>query len=540
MSGIFRLEHRRSWAIGVLTVFVCAAAFGQPSTRISRSDSDLDSLNRLLQDQGIEGTRPDLRSNSILNQPSQVDPNKVDQRALASLMKEALDEANRLMRLLDADYARNPSLRPLVQQLLELRAQAQRLNDDLNARIPLQSILVSFRTLDSDWRLLSHRLSQVPRLGQETLRSVERLDRLDREVGKLFQVDPTLDRRTLLQQLAVQVNSLRTIIDELRLDATGGNRMAQLVTDSGKVQQQIGRVEQVVLSSGSYEQIVNEYNRFIRMWTVLLDQLRVLDNRYIERQIRYIVDANNSVHQLLWLEHTSNRPLLQQTATALMRSVDEFYNRTPLKLLLNVSNLSQAMQTANDFYGTVQNFKDQLDRNESDAMVLESYKDVEEYGYQFTRTFERLNSQAARVVLREIEDGIASLRSELNLAGTVSQVDYRRLLPLAASLENLADNMDFDIRIWLNSDRQSFREEALQASKVFMTRTRRLHQMLQGQPTLQELQRESSALYEDWRKVYQFLGYCRTSDRQNLASLAREINEGIYDVTAPLQLMPAR
>lgn len=536
MTDLLRREHCRAFALGMLTVFLCASAFGQPATRISRTDTDIDNLNRLLQDQGMQGTDPRLGGSSLLNSPTQADLSKVDQRALASLMKEAVDESTRLYRLLDADYQRYPTLRPLLSDLLKLRAQAARLNEDLANRIPLQSILVSFRTLDSDWRLLSHRMAQTPGLSQETLRSVERLDRLDREVGKLFQVEPTLDRRSLLQELSALTNAFRSLIDELQLDPAGGNRVTQLITDSRKVQQQIGRVEQVVLSNGTYEQIVNEYRRFTRMWTVLLDQLRVLDNRYVERQVRYLVTSNNSVSQLLWLDHTSDRTQLQQTAMSLMRSVDEFYNRTPLKLLLNVSNLAQAMQTANDFYGTVQNFKDQLDQNQSDAQILESYKYVEEYGYTFTRTFERMNSQAARVVLREIEDGIASLRSELNLAGTVSGVDYRQLLPLAASLENLADQLDFDVRYWLNSDRQAFREEALQASKVFMTRTRRLHQMVQGQPTLQELQRETTALFEDWRKIYQYLGYCRTNDRANLAQLAAEIRQAIYDISAPLQL----
>lgn len=543
MAVNVRFERSRSFLMGLLTVFVCASALAQAPTRVTRTGTDvprpgtdIDSLNRLLLDQGLPGTNSNLRENSILNNRSQVDLSKVDQRALAQLLKEAVAESTRLYRLLDADYQRNPSLRPYLTQLLQLRAQAGRLSEDLESRIPLQSILISFQSLDSDWRLLSHQLSQVPALKSETVQSVERLDRLDREIGKLFQVEPTLDRRTLLQNLSIQINSLRTLIDELRLDPALGTRVSQLVIDAGKVQQQVSRVEQVVLSSGSYEQIVSEYNRFARMWGLLLEQLRVMDNRYIERQVRYLVDANNKVQQLLWLEHKADRTLLNQTAMSLMRSVDEFYNRTPLKLLLTVRNLNEAMQTANDFYGTVQNFKEQLDRNESDAIILENYRYVEEYGFMFSRTFEQMNSQAARLVLREIEDGIASLRSELNLAGTVTQVDFRRLAPLAASLENLADQLDFDVRIWLNSDRQSFREEALQASKVFMTRTRRLNQMLQGQPTLQELQRETTALFEDWRKIYQFLGYCRTSDRASLAQLAQDIRQAIYDVSAPLQL----
>ena len=72
----------------------------------------------------------------------------------------------------------------------------------------------------------------------------------------------------------------------------------------------------------------------------MLGQLRNSDNRYVERQVRYLVDADNIVQQYLWLENKSDRNQLRQTAIALMRDVDEFYNRTPLKLLLNVSNVN--------------------------------------------------------------------------------------------------------------------------------------------------------------------------------------------------------
>ncbi len=542
MHGIFcfgrgrAVDHCRAVVVALLTVSIGSAALGQGNTRVTRSDGSIDNLNRLLNDPGMPGSSPSLRNQTFLNAPPQVDLTKIDQRVLSNLMKEAVDESTRLYRLLDTDYQRNPQLRPLVQQLLQLRAQAARLNQDLADRVPLQEVLVGFRTLDSDWRLLSHQLAQTPQLSTATRESIDRIDRIDREVGKMFSVDPTLDRSALFSQLATMNNAFRNLLDELQLDPGAGARNSQLIVDVRKVQQQIGRVEQLLLDNAQYELIVNEYSRFTRMWTVMLGQLRNSDNRYVERQVRYLVDADNIVQQYLWLENKSDRNQLRQTAIALMRDVDEFYNRTPLKLLLNVSNVNEAMRTANDFYGTVQNFTDLLDRNQNEAQIIDAYQYVEEYGYSFIRTFEAMNSQAARIVLREIEDHIASLRSELNLAGTVSQIDYRKLLPVAASLENLSDHLDFDVQYWLNSDRQAFRNEALQASRTFSARTRRLHLMVQGQPTLQELQRETNALYDDWRKVYQYLSYCRTNDRTNLAQLASEIRQAIYDLSAPLQL----
>lgn len=532
------MDFCRSAGVAILTVALSASALAQPGTRIGRTDSDIDNLNRMLLDDNLRNTDPTLRNNSILDINPNIDYTKVNQQVLANLVKEAVDESTRLYQSLDADYRRNPTapLRPLLSQLLQLRAQASRLNQALIDRIPLQQIVVDFRKLDSDWRVLSHRLAQTPQVSNASRDSVDRIDRIDREIGKLFQVEPTLDRKGLLQQLARMESSFSILVDELRFDANGGSRVMQMEADARKVQSQVIRIEDYIYSQARYDQIVNEYSRFTRMWGVLLDQLRTLDNRQIERQVRAIADANNMIQDLLWMETTADRTQLKQITSVLTRDVNEFYNRTNLTLLLSFKDRTSVLQVADDFYGTVQNFKDLLDRNESDAQLIEAYRSVEEYGNRFLQTFGRMNSSVARIVLGRIEDGIASLRGELNIAGTVTDIDTRDLLTYAASLENLAEQLDYEVRHWLNGDRQTFRNEALQASNAFMQRARKLHTLLQGRPTQQELTRETEALYNDFGKIYNYLGYCRTSDRSTLAQLAGDIKQSIFDLTAPLKL----
>ncbi|MCA9038166.1 MAG: hypothetical protein KDA91_23740 [Planctomycetaceae bacterium] len=521
----------------MLTVTIGSAALGQTDPRIGRADTNFDSLGRMLTDPGMTTPGQSIRGPGYLNSPPQVDLSKVDQRVVANLLKEAVVESDRLYTALDADYRRNPSLRPLFQDLFKLQSQAKRLNQDLANRVPLQDVLVNFRMLDSDWRNLSHQLSQTAGLSAQTRESVDRINRIDQEVGKLFSVEPTLDRGALLSELSTMNNALRVLVDELEYDPNTDRTTQQLIVDVRKLQQQTSRIESMVWDNISHKMLVDEYTRFSLMWSTTLERLRPLgSNRYIERQVRYLVDSENKIQQLLWMENKSNRAQLKQTAVALMRDVDEFYNRTALKLLLNVREPAAALQTANDFYGTVENIKDLIDRNESDANIVDAYQYVEEYGYTFIKRFDGLNSQAARIVLREIEDGIHTLRTELNLSGTVTQIDYRSLIQLAASLENLADHMDYDVKDWLNKDRQSFRAEALRASQNFASRCRRLHLMVEAQEKMSTLQKEADGVYQDWLVIYRYLSQCRTEDRTHLAQLAREVTQAIYDISAPLQL----
>ena len=527
-------EFGRAIVTALLTVTIASTAMAQ-SIRLSRTGTELEDLSRRLP-AGDIGSLQDLRSRPTLSSTRPVDYTKVDKRALANLMKETLDESGRLYAALDADYRRNANLRPLMTDLRKLQNLTGQINQDMTAGMALESIVVDFRQVDADWRLLSHRMAQTAGLSSNTMQSVDRIDRLDQQVGKLFQVEPSLDRRALQQQLGILENALFNMSDELRRDTTGSAKITQMSSDARKLQQQVTRINDLVIDDYPYERIVSEYNRFERVWAVMLDQVRTVNNAYVVRAVRRIVDADNLMHELLWIENTTSRPQLKQTADALIRDVDEFYNRTPLKLLLSFKNAAGTLQVADNFYGTIQNFKDVLDRNESDQQLMESYRYVEEYGTIFVRTFSTMKSQAAIVVLREIEDGIAALRAELNLGGTVSQVDTRQLTPIAASLDNLAYQLEYDVRNWLNTERPAYRAEVTAATAAFSKRTQRIHMMLDSEPTLQVLQRETDSLYQEWKTVYEFLSRCRTADRVNLSQLATEIRIDLTDLNSSLQL----
>jgi hypothetical protein len=96
--------------------------------------------------------------------------------------------------------------------------------------------------------------------------------------------------------------------------------------------------------------------------------------------------------------------------------------------------------------------------------------------------------------------------------------------------------MEFDIRAWMNKARPTYRAELTAASAAFMKRTQKLHRMLDSEPTLQELQRETESLYQEWTRVYGFLSRCTTEERLNLSQIAFEIRRDITDLNSSLRL----
>ncbi len=524
-----------SLSAALLTVTISAVAVAQAQPpRIGTNRSEFSDVNRLIQN-GADTVPGFGFGNSGIDNSAPIDLSHVDRRVVQNLLTESIDESERLYRSLQNDMRRAPNIRPFLSELLSMRTRAARMAQDMNANVSLERLQPQFQQLDSDWRFMSHKLSQTSQLSTASRDSVDRIDRIGRSLEKQFKMEPQLDLRALLIELSGLASSVRNLVQDLEIDPSGSNVIYRLVMDARKLDQQAIRVQNLVLDQADYTQIVTEYQRFAQMWVALSPDLRKLNNRMVERSMRNILLADSRLHDLLWLDQQTNRENLRQISDGLMKNVDEFYARVSLKLLLHFKDVERILQTSDDFYGTVQNFRDCVDRNEDERTMLECYRYVEEYGNAFVRSYEPLRSEMGRVVLREIEDGIVSLRNELNLAGTVTSIDTRAMLPTAASLENLAEHLNYDVKAWLYQARPTISSQVQQASDRFVKRTARIHRMLESRPTANELKKETSDLIAEWRTIYEFLGRCNTHHRDHLRDLSLEIGQAIYDLRAPLQ-----
>ena len=537
--AIPRMEWCRAALTALITITISlslttsSSVMAQPPTRIGDNSTNFNDFNQLLQN----GSRSNqLHQRATGASATTVDLTKVDTRVLSNLMRETVSESEKLYRSLERDYQRNPEVRSLLRELVTQRARAARLTSDMQAGASLEQLLPDMQKLDSDWHYLTNQMSQTRQLSRTTVDSQERISRLQRQLEKLFEMEPQLDRRALLVELSSLDSAMRNLVHELETDFSSGIDFSSLIIDARKLDRQAYRVQELVLDQRQYHEVVAGYNRFNQMWTDLRPQMQKVQNRYIDRTIRDIMMLDDRLHDLLWIEQQTSREDLKQIAGSLMRDVDEFYARLNLKLMLNFKDVNSILEEADDFYDTVKNFNDSANANASSQQLLRDYRAVEEHGNKFVRAFTPLKSRTGQVVLREIEDGIVGLRNELNLSGTVSTIDTRRLIPIAATLETLADELSLDVGQWLNRERPSYASKVMDNMQRFVQRSSRLHSQMQYRPTAQELQREMSDLVQEWRNVYEDLGKCRTEHRSQLIRLSSEISEAIFELRTPLQL----
>ena len=106
----------------------------------------------------------------------------------------------------------------------------------------------------------------------------------------------------------------------------------------------VGRLRQIVLNLISVIRddhsdasvIVEEYKQFETIWSPLVAKLRTEDDRYIERGLRRVSATAGEIHKLLLLPQKLDKSQFVYLAAALKKDIDEFFERTPLILVMHL------------------------------------------------------------------------------------------------------------------------------------------------------------------------------------------------------------
>jgi hypothetical protein len=111
---------------------------------------------------------------------------------------------------------------------------------------------------------------------------------------------------------------------------------------------------------------------------------------------------------------TLNSSELLPTIDAMLRDIEEFQQRTPLKLLLQFKD-EPVLQISSDFYETVRTLKENVEQNHSNTKLKESFGHVASQGKSFVSKFSGLQNQGVQDTLRALEHGIATIRKLIDL-----------------------------------------------------------------------------------------------------------------------------
>jgi hypothetical protein len=540
-SNVIGAQRRaRLWIVALLGGLLLSCGPQNAAAQTSEQERQRELVDRLLREliqaelsKQDELTKPGNTQN-LPPRPVNTAPVTANINRVRQLLDSFATEASRLTVAMSTNRNRNDNLRAHQHEALQFRARSAVVAQKASQTTNVQTIATEFESLDRDWRLLNTRLSQIHDVDNTTRQHIQRLNEIDQELCDLLKVRPQLNRSELLTKTTALVVDLRNLLEDIQIELDNAPNRTELLLAGGRLQQQARQVSTIVAENGDYDNIAEEYKRFRNLWGQFAANLRSHNNRYLERSVRRVRDVDNAIHDLLWLPRGIDRLQLLHLTQVLERDVDQFFNRSPLRLLINLPTPQAVLPTASEFYGVCEHFRDVVSRDEDQAELITSYHYIESSWRGFYNLFQHMQSDAAKHVLTEIEQSLAALRNALQIQETV---DRGELVRLAAAMENLAETLEFDSRTWLNRRRDSrSRRPAAQELEGFAAAAKSFHENAVKGGSIQQLRTDSDALFERWERVKGVIAQCDTVDRAHLDHLASRINPVLVELRTRLVL----
>jgi hypothetical protein len=196
--------------------------------------------------------------------------------------------------------------------------------------------------------------------------------------------------------------------------------------------------------------------------------------------------------------------------------------------MLSSSEPANLISTADEFRRAVARFGEVTDHEASYEETVQAFQLLERSERQFLQAFRQLDSDGVQQSLRDLDTTLATVRTSLNLRR--EDFSRRRALDLAASIDNLADQLDVETRDWLSHDRQTFSAQAVRDVQALADSAHELHEALHGSETQTQIQRRVVSVHDSWRRCYQHLVKCQTENRANLGRIASALTPALVEL----------
>lgn len=541
-AGVIHLARRAFRLLAGLGLVACLFVLAAPAPLLAQAPASAKERRQRIVDDVLKGLRDSMMDNfdeHIGLRPDQAEATaRPDSESVLRPIRTSLaafaEESQRLVAGLNNDLDYIPGIRPLLGDAIKIGAGSAVLNEKAKQASNRQVLAPEFETLDRQWRALSYRLRQVQNLDRVCLQRVDKLDELDRTLCDAFRIQKQVNRRDLAARTSSIASGLQNLREDIELELEPSENRNLLVLTTQKLQQQAEHIAYIVNDQADYETIVSEYKRFQDLWYPHAAKLRPIENPYVERNVRRIAQNNRAVHELLWLPQQIDPSQLLYLTTVLRKQVDEYFTRAPLKLLIELPSSEQALPTANEFYGMVENFADCVQSGNSRSELIDAFRYIDGSWQSFDRTFRPLKSQKAQVVLNQIGESVNALRDGLYIQK--ERFDSSAAVELAASLANHAEHIEYEAGRWLAKRRPPYRDEATAATQAFIAKSRKFHESLVRGTNIGQLRKDCADLYEQWRTVYGFISKCDTEHRPELGRLASRTTPVLVELRTILEL----
>ena len=421
-------------------------------------------------------------------------------------------ESATLSALLNTDARRSFQIRRHLPDAIKLQATATALKQQTDAQRDHRVLVGSYRSLNNDWKALSHQLRQCDRLSSQSLAAIERVDRLDQQYCALLGIQEQFDNQQLIRESYTLAAYMRDLSDELNHTPRPSGVSHQLPLNLRHLIHKTEYFSSLVSGNVQLQAIVNEYKSVYDDWNDLQNDLRKYSDHSVARSVQRIQETHRSIHQVLRLDIGLDRNLLLHLVREADHTLTELFRTTSLEHLIALPDSDEIPSTADMVYGTIQNLDDLIRRNENPEAIAEAWVYADEAWNLLAYYFESARDPRITSQIRSIGQTMDSLRSAL---GVTISVDRNLLIRSASSMETLAEHLSEAVRQWQRRPGSHDRSLQTKADQL-IRRCHDLEQALLANRDLNYVRRQCDEAIETWQDIRPGLKQCDTEERETI------------------------
>jgi hypothetical protein len=434
---------------------------------------------------------------------------------------------------LQREVQTSPQLRPLALEAVEIKAMCDAIMRRVRFYRDARMVAQDFAPIDSRWRILAHKLSQVNNLGRAVAQSAENVDKVDRALCKCLNIDPQMDRGSLTRLTASIANDLHQLVQDVMYDSRRGNSRNQLVMDGRKLQMAVVSLNQSIARGATYDATVAQFTQFYGGWRNFVAGLRTVDSREVERDVRRIQKACRDVHDLLWLKLEADRSDLIYLAKLLHKDTDEICGLISVKDLLALDKPVEALAALADFSALCASFAQTVEGQTPLSDIMWDYRLLEVQWESSADMLKQFNSAEINRRLASAEETFGLLRDGMGIRPVM---DYEIALEMASACDALSDNLLLSVgRCLARSSGYSgtFRRDVLTTCDQYCKATEQLHEAIVARAEPAEIRRRCQVMTSQWQR---FRNQAERFDQADQQLIAKDVDQ-IEPLNARLQLL---
>lgn len=442
-------------------------------------------------------------------------------------------ESKRLAEQLQRDSRKVSGLRSHMSDVLKLQLQTELLNLQYAKTQSDEVLIRDIQALDQAWRATSYKLNRTAGLTDQCKQSIGRLDAINQQCCKLFDLGPQLNRREIVRLADALASEIHHLERDVEFELRGRKRTQQLVMRIRRIETRAKLLSDSAADGDPADILVSSFKQFVGEWNSLSVKLQSFNDRHIDRTVEQIHAINRGMYEQLQLPMGIDRGNIEHLSTLTQQKVRALSDTFSLTMLTELGDGPAILLAAKALNAEATHICECVAAKQSDADLISHWQTLDIAWREFDHYTQPIDSPRIRNLRQQISAQIEAMRHGL---GVQLAFDRREVVRLVAELEGIAEQAQHHVGQWQSRPGARVDATMIRSAKKLIKDCHHLHEECAGTTTQERLARDCRKLAEDWSKLRPQLMACQTIDQHTLRRISDQATARLIRLQTILEI----